>query len=111
MSKIQLTLTADQFKQIDQYNTGYDLQKYSYISEQSQYFISNPLVVTFDVPTPWRTDIANAPKDETAVLVMETSSPNPKIAYYFVVLQKWYIGDYPVAEANITNWMLIPSVV
>ena len=78
MSKIELTLTEDHYRQLVNSFSKWEIENLVNLFDQRgiypKYTYNNYQTLTFDVPdtetepiSPWRTDIENAPRDGTYI--------------------------------------------
>lgn len=106
MSKISLPLTEkhnDQIgKQINEWVSSYSQPSMTYY----EYCEANPLILEFDIPSPWRTDFENAPRDGTNFLVWVFGSPR---TIHAIDEEIWFSPeDHKLDEMvikHITHWM------
>ena len=109
MSKIEFKLTVDQILIVKR---QYGEWLYQEESSLDDYFTANPVTLEFDVPSPWRTDIENAPRDGRKIFISDCNG------YYYVVYPldgldyyTWGSVEYGIFGNNeIAYWMPIPEL-
>lgn len=111
MSKLKLTLTEDQLEQAKNHNAVWNLTVISEDLNQTREEFISPLTLEFDIPSPWRTDIENAPRDRP-ILALINYTTNGKL--YPETIQyaygKWKVGCDNIFQSEITHWMEIPKL-
>ena len=109
MKKIEFKLTVAQILIVKR---QYGEWLYQEESSLDDYFTANPVTLEFDVPSLWRTDIENAPRDGTYIYAIIECED--EIIFYLCGV--WYRKiEYHLAgkkfeKSDITHWMPIPKI-
>ena len=110
MSQIEHTLTLEQILLVEKYIEVYDTKTATYGFRE--YIEINPLTLTLELPSPWRTDIENAPRDGTYIIAIDDEQCASRVAWGGEHCPEcnWEGEFNSLKDSEIAYWMEIPEL-